>query len=186
MSPQERLERLRSLRGELAALCAVKCRMTHERVVREGEHMLPAAGRIPGVAYRRVGLCSPGKRALGLGCSHTTARVRLKVAIDELGADGGAALASELNRLDNEIHLLDYRKGEAENAVARALEGAHRADGTGEGLASAWRGVRELELLHDGYVERVGALRDSVVAELDRLIGRAESGRSTVAEDADA
>lgn len=184
MSPQERLDRLRSLRREVSALRAVKCRMSHERVVRQGEHMLPAASRLPGVAYRRVGLCDHGERALRVGCSHTTARVKLKEAINELGGGGGPAtdLAGELNRLDNEIHLLDHRKGEAEKELARALEWAHRAGdqgGEGVGLAAVENEVGELELLHDGYVEQVGTLRDRVMAELDGLIaraGRAEAG----------
>lgn len=63
---------------------------------------------------------------------------------------------------------------------------AHRAGGEGEELAAAAREVRQLELVHDGYVGRVGALRDRVVAELDVLIGWEGRGRSSTAEDADA
>ncbi len=62
--------------------------MSHERVVRGGEHLLPVAFGLPGGGYRRVGLCAPDVRALMLGCSHTTARIRLKDALDELGAVG--------------------------------------------------------------------------------------------------
>ncbi|HLM56414.1 MAG TPA: hypothetical protein VK422_09895 [Pyrinomonadaceae bacterium] len=172
MSPQDRADRLRSLREEIAALRAVKCRMSHERVVRAGEHMLPVASRLPGVVYRRVGLCDPEVRARMLGCSHTAARIRLKEALKELDAAGrpAASLAAELNLLDNEIHLLDHRKGEAEKALARAIEEAHRAGGRDEDWAAAQDEARELEPLHDGYVKRVEALRDRVVAELDGLI----------------
>lgn len=182
MRRQKRLERLRSLRGEIAALCAVKCRMSHERVVRAGESMLPVASRLPGGGYERVGLCSPGARAQRLGCSHTTARVKLKDAINELracreGAGPGALFDGELNWLDNQIHLLDHRKGEAEKALARLLEEAHGARDDGrkaEKLAEAENGPREMERLHCEYVGRLSLLRDAVAAEMGGLLEQAE------------
>lgn len=190
MKPQDRAARLRSLREEVAALHAVKCRMSHERVLRRGEHMLPVASRLPGVEYERVGLCALDARARMPACSHTTARVKLKEAVRELGARGRQVetLAGELNLLDNEIHLLDYRKGAAEKSLAVALEEAHRVGGQGGGGApeQVEREVRELELLHDAYVEQIESLKDRVVAELDALIEQAAMSRSTKAEDADA
>src|SRR5215207_4743614 len=116
MRPRKRLEYLPRLREELAALCVVKCHMSHERVVRAADSMLPVVCRFPEGSYQRVGLCSPEARARRLGCSHTTARTKLERAISELDTRGepGASLGHELNWLDNEIHLLDHRKGEAE------------------------------------------------------------------------
>lgn len=181
-----RLKRLRSLREAVAALSAARCGMSHERVVRAGEPPLPVASRLPGVSYERVGLCAPEARACRLGCSHTTARVKLADAAGELeraggaGGGGGPQIGEELSRLDNEIHLLDHRRGEAEKALARALEAAHRAGRglRGGGVAGAEAEVRELERLHGEYVERVGLLRDRVVAGLDRLIELAEAGEA--------
>ncbi len=65
------------------------------------------------------------------------------------------------------------------------LDEAHRAGNRGEGLAAAEAEVRELELLHDGYVERLEALRDRVLAELDKLNGLSELNRSLTAGDSD-
>jgi hypothetical protein len=127
MKPQNRLDRLSSLREEIVVLCAVKCQMSHERVIREADSMLPVVCSFPEGNYQRIGLCSPEVRAQRLGCSHTTARIKLGSAIDELNGDSdesgpGSFLAHELNWLNNEIHLLDHRKGEAEKTLAKILE----------------------------------------------------------------
>jgi hypothetical protein len=179
MKPQNRLNRLSSLREEIVALCAVKCQMSHERVIREGDLMLPVVCSFPEGNYQRVGLCSPEVRTQRLGCSHTTARIKLGSAIDELDLDGadksgpGSLLAHELNWLNNEIHLLDHRKGEAEKTLARILEETYVAGDrarTAGRLRDAEEQIREMERLHDEYVDRIGALRAKVVAELERLI----------------
>ncbi|HEY5073391.1 MAG TPA: hypothetical protein VII34_01760 [Pyrinomonadaceae bacterium] len=179
MKPQNRLNRLSSLREEIVALCAVKCQMSHERVIREADSMLPVVCSFPEGNYQRIGLCSPEVRAQRLGCSHTTARIKLGSAIDELDLDGadksgpGSLLADELNWLNNEIHLLDHRKGEAEKTLAKILEETYvagdRARTVGR-LRDAEEQIREMERLHDEYVDRIGALRDRVVTEMDRLI----------------
>jgi hypothetical protein len=141
--------------------------------------MLPLLCSLPGGNYQRVGLCSPEVRAQRLGCSHTSARIKLENAIDELDLDGagnsglGSLLAQELNWLNNETHLLDHRKGEAEKTLARILEETYAADDrarTGERLRDAEHAIRGMERLHDAYVDRIGVLRDRVVTELDRLI----------------
>jgi hypothetical protein len=179
MKPQNRLNRLSSLREEIVALCAVKCHMSHERVIREGDLMLPVVCSFPEGNYQRVGLCSPEVRAQRLGCSHTTARIKLGSAIDELDLDGadksgpGSLLADELNWLNNEIHLLDHRKGEAEKTLAKILEETYVAGDrarTAGRLRDAEEQIGEMERLHDEYVDRIGALRAKVVAELERLI----------------
>jgi hypothetical protein len=170
---------LYSLREEIAALRIVKCHMSHERVIRADESMLPVIGRFPGNSYQRIGLCSPEARAKRLGCSHTSARIKLEDAINELNSSGeegnglGPRLSSELSWLNNQIHLLDHRKGEAEKTLARMLEEAYRAGGwgrKGKELMDAENGIQELERTHDEYVERIGRLRDRVVIEIDKLM----------------
>jgi hypothetical protein len=181
MKPKNLLDRLCTLRDEIAGLRAVKCHMFHERVIREADSMLPVVYRFPVGDYQRIGLCSPGVRSQRLGCSHTTARIKLGNAIDELHTEDAAHrgpghfLAHELNWLNNEIHLLDHRKGDAEKALAKVLEETHgdpdRAS-SGEKLMKAEEHIRELERLHDEYIDRIGALRDRVVTEIDKLIGQ--------------
>jgi hypothetical protein len=177
MKRKKPIDHLLLLREEIAALGVVKCHMSHERIRRMGDAMLPVACPSQD-AYQRVGLCSPEVRMQRLGCSHTTARIRLEDAINELsrgnGVSGGPAssFASELNWLNNQIHLLDHRKGEAEKAVAKIEEEMHRAGNrvrSGEAIMEARKLVLEMERSHDEYVEQIGALRDRVVNELDRL-----------------
>lgn len=57
--------------------------------------------------------------------------------------------------------------------LARALEEKYRGEdraGNCERLREAEDRIRELEDLHDEYVERLGVLRDRVVTALDKLI----------------
>lgn len=186
MKPEKLIDRLRSLRKEIAALCIVKCHMSHERIRRVGEFMLPVVSRLPGGEYERVGLCSPEARAQRLGCSHTTARVKLQEAVNELSIghgnnDGqGLELAARLNWLDNEIHLLDHRRSEAEKRLAKIEERKYRfsdkADKSEE-LLGAKKLVLEAEHLHDKYVEQMGVLRDRVLNGLDKLIEQVEMNR---------
>lgn len=179
MELQDRLNQLRSLREEIAALCIVKCRMSHERVVRDYTSGLSVICRIPEGSYQRVGLCTPDLRAKRLGCSHTSARIKLDDAINLLGASyrGNSAcvmvLSSELVWLNNAIHLLDHRKGEAEKQFARILDEVHQVGESvnmGEKLKEAENEVSEIEQLHDEYVERIGWLRERIVNEIDKLL----------------
>ena len=148
--------------------------MSHERIRRAGELMLPVACHFPEGSYQRVGLCSPEVRAQRLGCSHTTARIKLQDAIQELNAgnaESGAqasSLGADLTRLDNQIHLLDHRKGEAEKHLAKIEEMHRHIDGSPKEaeLMEARSVVLEMEHLHDQYVEQIGALRDRVLNEL--------------------
>lgn len=188
MERHQRLNYLISLRTEIAELLVVKCRMSHEQIIRTAGSNLPVTSRTSG-SYQRIGLCDPETRARQLGCGHTMSRYRLEAAISEVGAGNqeragqGALLGCELNGLINEIHLLDHRKGEAEKFLAIALEEAHCADseegGTGGGderLKIAEGAVREIEERHDEYVSRIGELRDKVVAEMDNLIEQLSLG----------
>ena len=181
MKPENFIDDLSLLRKEITALSVVKCHMSHERIIRAGEPMLPLVSSCPEGSYKRVGLCSPEVRAQRLGCSHTTARIKLEDAINELNAGNGKrggqgpSLTSELNWLDNQIHLLDHRKGEAEKTLAKIEEEMYRAgDRTPRAnLMGAQKAVQEMEQLHDEYVEQIGLLRDKVLNEIDRLIQRA-------------
>jgi hypothetical protein len=175
----KRLGHLHSFREEIAALRIVKCRMSHERVIRVDGSTPRVICRFPENSYQRIGLCSPEVRAKRLGCSHTSARIKLEDAINELNSSGekgngpGPRLSSELSWLNNQIHLLDHRKGEAEKTLARMLEDAYRAGGWGrksKELMDAENAVQELERTHDEYVERIGRLRDRVVTEIDKLM----------------
>ncbi len=184
--PGKSLNYLSSLREEIVAFRAVKCHMSHERIISVARSMLPVVDRLPESNYQRVGLCSPETRAQRLGCSHTMARIKLESAIDEL--ETGAReknglesfLRSELNWLNNEIHLLDHRKGEAEKALG-LLEAYRASDRAGqvERFNEAEAKVREMERLHDEYVDRMGMLRDRVVTEMDRLVARYRLARGT-------
>lgn len=161
---------LTSLRDEIASLRVFRCRMAHERVVGEAAPAPPGSRGAPH-NFVRVGLCAPSERDGRLGCSHTMARTRLDRAIRELEPEKAERLGHELNWLTNEIHLLDHRKGEAEARLASARR--RGGAGASESLKEAEE-VARLERLHDEYVERVGALRDRVVSEIERMLGGAE------------
>ena len=138
--------------------------------------MLPIKSKLFPDRYERIGLCSHEVRARRLGCSHTTARIKLADAVDELKpeTDLSAAWSQELRYLDNEIHLLDHRKGEAETVLARTQEEFCRAGGPVSPktkVAQAEKKVYDLERLHDEFVARISALRDGVMAEIGRLLG---------------
>jgi hypothetical protein len=170
MDAPDRLQQLRSLRESIAALSVATCRMAHERVVRSVESGLPMTNRVPEGSYRRIGLCAPALRALRLGCSHTMARVRLQDAIGALASDADerGALGDELAALENAIHLLDHRKGEAEKALADALQAFNRTPA--DRLSVLDSEVGQLEDLHDEYVDRLARLRDRVLSEIDAAI----------------
>jgi hypothetical protein len=177
----QRIDYLKALRTEIAALMAVKCRMFHERIIRAAGSNLPVVCRVPERSYQRIGLCDPETRARQLGCGHTMSRYRLEKAIAELDPENVSAaektlLGSELNYLVNEIHLLDHKKGEAEKALAIALEEVYEEGGAAsandERLRFAENQITQIEQLHDEYVARIGALRDRVLAQIDNLIAQ--------------
>jgi hypothetical protein len=176
MPPDARKSHLASLRDEIASLRVVRCRMAHERVVGVVAPARPPGGRGPLHSFERVGLCGPGERDLRLGCSHTMSRTKLDRAIGELEPERAEQLGRELNWVTNEIHLLDHRKGEAE---ARLASARHAAGGGSDGV-SALEALKEaeevmrLERKHDEYVESIGALRDRVVSEIERMLQEVE------------
>ena len=179
MGLPERLNQLRCLRADIATLCIVKCRMSHERVLKDDASGLPVVCRFPAGSYQRVGLCAPELRARRLGCSHTSARIKLNDAITVLGASEGennsadSRLSSEFVRLNNSIHLLDHGKGEAEKRLAGIMAEAKQGGGPAdqeEKLKEAENEISEMEAIHDEYVEEIGRLRDRVVDEIDKLL----------------
>jgi len=160
-----RTHHLNSLREEIAALSIVKCRMSHERARNEPGSILPIESKLFVGSYERIGLCHHEVRAQRLGCSHTSARIKLADVLDELRpeTDLAGGWSQELNYLDNEIHLLDHRKGEAETIFARAREEFCRAAEPvhlNAKVAQVERDVSDMEQLHDELVGRIGALRD--------------------------
>lgn len=179
MKSQKSPNLLCSLREEIATMSTMKCRMSHERVIRDQVSGLSVICRFPEGSYQRVGLCAPDLRAIRLGCSHTTARVKLDDAIKVLGMSEAmdkayvSVLSRELRWLDNAIHLLDHRKGEAEKRLARIRDevcGTSEREKKGEKVRKAEKEVGEMEQTHDEYVERLGHLRDKVISEIDKLL----------------
>lgn len=176
MTSRVRKSYLASLRDEIASMQVIKCRMAHERVVASAARAQQPVSRGPLYNFERVGLCSPEERAGRLGCSHTMSRTKLDGAINELEPEKAKQLGQELNGIANEIHLLDHRKGEAEARLAsarRAVEGGC-GDVRAFEVIKETEEVKRLERQHDEYVERVGVLRDRVVAELERILGELE------------
>ena len=176
IKPRKSLDELLFMREEIVALCAVKCRMSHERIVLSADSKLPVVSASADSGYRRIGLCGPEVRDRQLGCSHTMARTKLVRAIEKLraqsGNEGDALDVDELNRLDNAIHLLDHAKGAAEARLAELLRTGDAGDQISHDkkLLEAAKTLRGMEQLHDEHVERIGILRDKVVTALDRLI----------------
>jgi hypothetical protein len=176
MRQRSRKDYLASIRDDIASMQVVKCRMAHERVVASNALAPPPVDRGPLYNFKRVGLCSPDERAARLGCSHTMSRTKLDTAINELEPEKAGPLGNELNRITNEIHLLDHRKGQAEARLASARLEAQggSVDAQAFEILKETQEVARLERQHDEYVERVGVLRDRVVSEIDRLLGELE------------
>lgn len=172
-------DKLRLMREKISNLSIVKCRMAHERVVLNADNGLPVSCRFSKSSYQRVGLCTPEVRGARLGCSHSSARIQLDDAINllymacEETSASGSLLRLELAGLNNAIHLLDHRKGEAEKQLARIIEespGGGKSETESEKLREAENEIFKMEQLHDDYVERIGKLRDRVILEIDWLL----------------
>lgn len=174
MTPRLRKSHLASLRDEIASLRVVKCRMAHERVIEAAAPAPSPGSRGPLHNFKRVGLCSPDDRDAQLGCSHTMSRTKLDRAISELEPGQAEQFGRELNWLTNEIHLLDHRKGEAEACLATARRDGWGGLGDAHALELTEEEVARLERQHDEYVERVGALRDRIVSEIERMLREPE------------
>ena len=161
------------IRGRIAAMQVVSCRLAHERVRWQDGRIVRRQLGEENVPVRP--LCSEAVRRQRLACAHTTARNSAEQALLDLrqaGAlteDACAAFVAELHALGHQIHLLDHRKGEAEKTYALAAETSRLA---GDAAADASRDaakslVQVMESEHDGYVERLRDWRDRVLAAAD-------------------
>lgn len=173
INEQSRLTRLAFLHSQVTGLRIVKCHMAHERVVRSPDTLQPKLSQLFPHSFERWGLCTPDVRAERLGCSHTMSRILLDRVIDELESDIIEQFRDELNRVTNEIHLLDHKKGQAEARKAIAeMDTRNQCEGgeLSEELLRATAEIKQLEQEHDGYVERVGAFRGRIIQELEKMM----------------
>lgn len=171
------MDTVAAIRGRIAALQLVECRMAHERVrVEQGRIVRRCAEGAEDVLGRQP-LCSRETRTLRLACGHTTARDEMQhvlVDLRDLGvlsADVCAALRAELQAIGDDIHNLDHRKGDAEKQYALAAEACEDA-GAAPALEQNTALVRALESEHLRHVERLADWRARVCALIDAATGR--------------
>ena len=157
------LHRLAELRRRIAMLQAPACGMAHERIV-AGPDGRPVPNPASPSGYRRPGICPAERRARHIGCSHTTARLILRQAIELLG-DGHADLLAELSRLENAVSLLDHRRYDAESRRADAVS-------AGSDPRAAEREIAALVAEHRDHVDAAARLRDEVLTRVDRVVAR--------------
>ena len=165
MTGAAELARLRAL---IMASRAVACGMVHESVPRDAAGQpLPHAVEPDG--YARPALCSATRRGTQLACSHSAARLPLRQAIEALQALDGAEMAAlgtlleDWIRLDAALGTLDHRRYAAETRLADAVR-----TGTA-GTVDGERSIAALVQEHRDLSRGLDALKDRVLAELDRL-----------------
>lgn len=159
-------------------LKAVNCRMAHERVLIDGITQLPVAGVIPEMEFKRRGLCDAAKRNKNLACSHTMARYPLENALDVLERLGEyGEWRSELNDLNNGIHVLDHIKGEAEKQSARMIEKMRKGEpektadcSLDKELFSISKQITEMERRHSTYAAKIEKLKNEILSAIDSAI----------------
>lgn len=166
------------LREWLAALEVVKCRMIHERLRWQDGRLVRIDRGEPEPVLARLGLCPAEVREQRASCGHTMVRHHLQRALQALHEGGvsseeeHAQLHQELNAIDNQIHLLDHRKGMAERRHAVLAEGQALGDPAttdhATALAEAAAEVRACEAEHDHHVERLAAWRERLLQLVDR------------------
>ena len=162
-------EALAGLRERIRKSRAVACGMEHESVPRDRDGH-PVAHPIEPDAYARPALCPAGRRDTQLACSHSTARLPLRRAIEALqardGADAAAleSLLAEWMRLDTALGILDHRRYATETRLADAVRAS---SGT---AAQEERSIAALVLEHRDLARRLDALRDRILAAIDRAL----------------
>lgn len=106
-------ERLLEVREELNRMAAVKCRMTHERVLIDPKTGLPVAGIAPEMEFRRRDLCRDAKRNANLACSQTMARYSMAKALEVLEQTGKycADWRAEFDNPNSESFSLERKHG---------------------------------------------------------------------------
>jgi len=155
------------LRDRIAASRAVACGMAHEAVPRDAGGQ-PLAHAVDPDAYARPALCPAGRRDTQLACSHGTARLPLRRAIEALhivaGADAATDLLAEWMRLDTALGMLDHRRYAAETRLADAVRtGSDR-------IAEEQRSIAALVREHRDLARGLDALRDRILAAIDRAL----------------
>jgi hypothetical protein len=154
------------LRDRIAASHAVACGMAHEAVPRDDAGQ-PLAHAVEPDGYARPALCPAGRRDAQLACSHSTARLPLRRAIEALqarGADAAGELLAEWMRLDTALGTLDHRRYTAETRLADAVR-------AGSGLvAEEQRSIAALVREHRDLARGLDALRDRILAAIDRAL----------------
>lgn len=159
-------EALAGLRERIRESRAVACGMAHESVPRDRDGH-PMAHPIEPDSYARPALCPAGRRDMQLACSHSTARLPLRRAIEALrarGADAPDELLAEWMRLDTALGTLDHRRYAAETRLADAVS-------AGSGTAAQEeRSIAALVREHRDLAQGLDALRDRILAAIDRAL----------------
>lgn len=169
----EELDKLIELRGRIEGLKAVKCRVVHERVRLDKESGLPLTRNIFNPVYVRIGLCPPEIRAGMISCGHTMARYALEDALSLLPDSAGKqALRDELSGISDGIHALDHQRGDAEKYLAELIEKKHLTpeDFSEKEFERTTARIRSLEQKHSEYVDRIAAVREKILAEIQAVI----------------
>jgi hypothetical protein len=159
-------DELALLRDRIRETRAVACGMVHESVPRDGAGQ-PLAHAVEPDAYARPALCAAGRRDTQLACSHSTARLPLRRAIEALqarGADAPEDLLAEWMRLDTALGALDHRRYAAETRLADAV----RAE-SGP-MVEQERSIAALVREHRDLAQGLDALRDRILAAIDRAL----------------
>ncbi len=170
------LNQLIESREQLMRLKAIACRMSHERVLIDRKTQLPVAGIVPEIEFQRVGLCDSAKRSKNPACSHTMARYSIENALDILEQCGKYSdWRAEFNDLNNRIHLLDHKKGEAEKHSARIIKRIRETEQTKDRFsmeepALIKKQIAEIERQHSLFVEKIEKLKNNILAALNSAI----------------
>lgn len=168
------LEEFKYLYGKILNLKTVKCRYHHERIIYDKETNLPIPSFMPETSYQNIGLCSPEIRAERIACGHTMARYLLENALSILASNGVETenLQNDLREVTNEIHTLDHEKGFAEKHLAQLIERKHAETENDlvEEIEKAKFSIKELEDSHSVCVEKIGAVRDLIISEMQLFL----------------
>lgn len=153
------------LRDRIRESRAVACGMVHEAVPRDAAGQ-PLAHAIEPDGYARPALCPAGRRDTQLACSHSTARLPLRRAIEALQAQDvdAAELLADWMRLDAALGTLDHRRYAAETRLADAIR-------AGDGpVAEERRSIAALVREHRDLALGLDALRDRILAAIDHAL----------------
>lgn len=170
----DKLNKFIDLRDRIKDLKVVKCRLNHERVLIDKKTNLPVSNSVPETVYERIGFCRPEIRRERISCGHTMARYILEDALMLLDCEESDIqnLRNDLIETANRIHVLDHEKGFAEKRMAELIEKKHfePEDFLAEDLESAKEEIKLIERQHDLCIEKIAAVRECIIIELQRVI----------------